>query len=121
MPLTASPSVPIPKFLLDENVRRELQQFLRERNADVRVIASGSLDMAVAMASVSENRILVTNDADFFSYPATKLFGVVWLRVPQHDGAILCRRFEMLMETDIAWKGARIILSIETWKISQLK
>jgi predicted nuclease of predicted toxin-antitoxin system len=56
------------RFLLDECVGLEVQEYLQNKDHDVINAAieySGSLDPDILFHAVSENRILITNDKDF--------------------------------------------------------
>jgi predicted nuclease of predicted toxin-antitoxin system len=74
------------KFLLDECVGLEVQEYLRNENHDVINAAieySGSLDRNILFHSVSENRILITNDKDFGE--------LIFKDGSNHTGVILLR------------------------------
>src|SRR5258706_16379555 len=56
------------KFFLDECVGLEVQEYLLHRGYDVVNAAteySGALDPKILQLSISEDRILITNDKDF--------------------------------------------------------
>lgn len=65
---------PAPKFLLDENVRRDLYRFLKARAVDVGLISKSTSDSNVALKSKGEGRVLVTNDRDFCKYDKNEIF-----------------------------------------------
>src|SRR3990167_4491167 len=74
------------KFLLDENVKKELLQFLK-KDFDVIFKPKGLSNGRLAELSKSEQRVFVTNDWDFtdkFSYNKETIFSIVWLRIPQN-------------------------------------
>lgn len=79
-----SPSFMILKLLVDENVRREIVEFLKEAGHDVKRLKAGVSDTEVAEAAAEEKRIIITHDLDFadiFAYPPEKYFGIVVLRI----------------------------------------
>src|SRR5438132_395390 len=81
---TMSSSTPArPRFLLDENVRVELDAFLKEQGFSVKRLSKGAPDRSLASASLEDRFVLVTNDEDFASMPAEKVFSVVLVRVSQ--------------------------------------
>ena len=88
------------KLLLDENVRSELEPFLKSKELSVispKGVANGNL----AALSKAEKRILVTNDADFTDpvlFPKEKIFALIWLRIPQNDPEALLRSFSALLK-----------------------
>ncbi len=57
------------KFLLDENVRKSVADFLRQKGFDVKIIGrdtkTGLSDLQVIHLANQEKRILITNDTDF--------------------------------------------------------
>ena len=89
------------KFLLDENVKRELLGFLKQQGLDAvfkpKKLSNGTL----AEFSRSEHRVLITNDkhfADSSKFPKEKIFGVVWLRISQDKPEVLFNTFSKLLE-----------------------
>src|SRR3989338_5273333 len=89
------------KFLLDENVRKELLVFLKQQGLDAVFKPKMLSDGTLAEFSKSEQRILVTNDkhfADSSKFPSEKVFSVVWLRVPQDKPESLLASFNILLE-----------------------
>ncbi len=99
MSLSASRSKP--KFLVDENVKASVLQFLKTRGFSAQYVPRGSSDLHVASLSKSKRMILVTNDSDFadpeFSLPA-KVFSVVCIRVRQDRGEEVLSAFSKLLE-----------------------
>ncbi|GAI56855.1 unnamed protein product, partial [marine sediment metagenome] len=86
------------KFLLDENVKRELLQFLKSKAFDVIFKPKGLSNGKLAEFSSSEQRILVTNDEDFTEFTKEEIFSVVWLRIPQDKLEILLKSFSKLLK-----------------------
>ena len=102
------------RFLLDENVRFELDAWLRRQGADAVRGEKGVSDKALAGRSRRESRVVVTNDGDFAQYGANDVFGVVWLRIPQNDPDGLIKAFDPLFSwLPSRFKGKLIILSLE--------
>ena len=88
------------KFLLDENVKKELLQFLK-KDFDVifkpKQLSNGEL----AKFSISEQRIFVTNDWDFteeHSYNKETIFSIIWLRIQQDKPESLLSSFSKLLK-----------------------
>lgn len=86
------------KFLLDENVRVELSRWLTASGVDVIRSPKRTANGALARRSLTERRVLVTNDEDFTEYAVGTIFGVVWLRIPQDDPDGLIRSFARLLK-----------------------
>ena len=88
------------KFLLDENVKKELLQFLK-KDFDV-IFKPKQLDNGkLSEFSKSEERIFVTNDWNFtdkFSYNKETIFSIVWLRIPQDNPELLLNSFSKLLK-----------------------
>lgn len=103
------------RFLLDENVRIELAKFLRSRKLDFRLAAKGAPDRTLARLSKSQKRIFVTNDIDFAAMPASQIFSVVLLRLPQNDSSFLLSSFEALLTECKNFRGRLIIVEITGW------
>lgn len=76
------------KFLLDENVRRSVAVFLKQKGFDAKVIGmetkAGLSDLQVLRLANQEKRILITNDTDFgdlifnFGHP---IYGLILFRL----------------------------------------
>lgn len=89
------------KFLLDENVKRELLGFLKWRGLDAVFKPKKLSNGAVAEFSKSEHRVLITNDkhfADSSKFSKEKVFSVVWLRIPQDKPKGLFKSFSKLLK-----------------------
>ena len=115
-----SPSTSVFKFLLDENVRIELFLFPKSKGVDAKLVSKGSSDEKIASLSKTEERVLVTNDADFAAsglYSEEKLFALVWLRVAQSDVEELLGSFELfLTEFKEELKGKVVVLEKGSWE-----
>ena len=104
-----SSSTPI-RFLLDENVRIELDAFLAGKSVDFIRAKKGSSDAALAKLSLRERRIVVTNDTDFAYLRRSQVFGVVLLRVPQGNVHALLETFASLLAQEKSYRGVCIVL-----------
>ncbi len=108
------------RFLLDENVRAELDSFLREEGFDARRLPKGAPDRALAAASKEEKRLIVTNDEDFASFPVGKVYGVLLLRLPQRDARALLSAFQRVLRECKKWAGHVVEVGPERWRASPL-
>jgi len=117
-------SISVLKFLLDENVRVELSSFLKSKGIDATLVSKGSSDEKVASFSKKEERVLVTNDADFATsgmYSEEKLFALVWLRVTQSDAEELLSSFGLfLTEIKEDLEGKAVVLKKGSWEVFSL-
>ena len=74
------------KFLFDENVDARLERFLKLKDVDIVKKSKQLKNGSLAEYSLSEKRILVTNDEDFSElFSSSTIFSVVWLRIPQRN------------------------------------
>ena len=88
------------RFLLDENVKKELLQFLK-KDFDAIFKPKSLSNGELAELSKSEQRVFVTNDWDFtdkFSYNKETIFSIVWLRIPQNKPESLLKEFSKLID-----------------------
>ncbi len=109
------------KLLLDENVRADLDSFLKERGVDFIRIGKGASDRIISKQSASEDRAIVTNDSDFASAKATEVYAVILLRIPQNDVVALLNAFEKLLSECKEYEGKLIMLSSDVWSENLLK
>lgn len=113
-------STPVPKFLLDENVRAELARFLLSRGFNVALAPKSAPDSKLASISKVQKRILVTNDWDFTEYTNDRLHALIWLKIPQHDAKALLAAFERLLPKLKKIQGKIIILKTDGEEITPL-
>ena len=86
------------KFLLDENVKKELLQFLKHEGINVTFKPKELSNGKLAKFSSSEQRVFVTNDRDFTGFTKKEIFSVVWLRIPQDEPETLLKSFSKLIK-----------------------
>ena len=113
--MSSSTSNP-PRFLLDENVRIELDESLALQKIDIKRLPKGTPDATLAAASKRENRALVTNDEDFSLLSQDKVFSVVWLKIPQKELATLITSFKKMLNECTVFAKKLIIVEPNNWK-----
>src|SRR3989344_8742756 len=89
------------KFLFDQNVDKRLERFLKKNGVNVTSKPRGLSDRELAGFSISEKRVLVTNDDDFINseqFFRESIFSVVWLRIRQDKPDLLIKSFSSLLE-----------------------
>ena len=72
------------KFLIDENVRSEVEIFLAESGHDVKRVASGARNGEIIQSALAEKRALITHDVHFSNilmYPPEKYCGIIRIRI----------------------------------------
>lgn len=104
------------KFLVDENVRIELYEFLKDNGFDVIHSPKSAPDTLLTSISKTQKRILITNDEDFSEYSEDKVFSVVWLRIAQNDPNTLIYSFGKLLGEIKDLAGKLIILKAKSWE-----
>ena len=72
------------RFLIDENVRLEIETFLVKAGHDVRRVAPGSENGEIIQLAFTEKRVLVTHDLHFANiliYPPERYCGIIRIRI----------------------------------------
>ena len=110
------------RFLIDENVRKEVVYFLTKEGHDVTSVPSGYKNGQIAALAKEEKRILLTHDkhfADIFMYPPKEYFGIIRVRIhpPTAENIILAlsKLLKKLSGKDLA--GKLIILEKDDFRI----
>lgn len=111
-----SSSIPNPKFLLDENVKRVLFKLLVSKGFNVKIPPRSAKDTVVAKISKQEKRILVTNDSDFQWYDKNQIYSVILLNIPQGDSRSLVSSFEKLVREFNKFRGRIVLLEKTRWQ-----
>lgn len=101
------------RWLIDENVRRDIAIFLKDRGDNVAFVESGITDGEVLRSAKRQRRILLTCDKDFahpLTHPSASSHGIVVLCVhpPRFETCI-----EVLMiffSRNLLVKGKTVIL-----------
>jgi predicted nuclease of predicted toxin-antitoxin system len=108
-------------ILTDENIHREVVAYLRQRGCDVVDVQEsgliGSEDSAILQAALSQNRIVVTHDADFGALAIAALepiVGVVFLRPGHIDPKFTIGTLQALFERDVDLTPPFIIVARRT-------
>jgi len=86
------PNPPKLRFLVDENVRKEVVGFLRLEGHDVLVLASGAKDEEVARVAKQAKRIILTHDqhfADILMYPPEEYAGIIRIKIHPPSAATI--------------------------------
>ena len=119
MSLSTSPSKI--KFLLDENVDKRLEKFLKKQGIDVISKQKGLSNGKLAEFSKKERRVLITNDEDFSNlehFTKEKIFSIILLRIPQNSIKPLINSFSNLLKDAKEFEGKFITLYESKFEIS---
>jgi predicted nuclease of predicted toxin-antitoxin system len=97
------------RLIIDENVRREVTDFLGEERYDLLILPSGTDDATIARTARESKRIILTHDrhfADILTYPPSQYAGIIRVRInpPTADAVIhsLKELFKRLSPEDFA-------------------
>ena len=72
------------RFLIDENIRKDVVDFLKSAGHDVLTVAAGSQDGKIAQTAQESKRIILTHDqhfADILMYPPQKYSGIIRIKI----------------------------------------
>jgi len=72
------------RFLIDENVRNEVKDFLKSAGHDILTLAPGSDDETIAQVAKDTKRIILTHDqhfADILTYPPQEYSGIIRIKI----------------------------------------
>ena len=78
------PSLPKLQFIVDENVRKEVTNFLKAGGHDVLILASGTKDEDIARIGKQTKRIILSHDqhfADILMYPPEEYSGIIRIKI----------------------------------------
>lgn len=96
------------KFLIDENIRKEIIEFLIDKEHDIDVVPSGSKNGEVIKLARNKKRILLTHDVHFSNillYNPKTSFGIIRIRIHPPDIEKIINALDRLLEEI---KGANI-------------
>src|SRR3989338_1380967 len=111
------------KFLADENIRREVVNFLLEQGHNVTRPDAGTRDQEVIALAEKEKRILITHDLDFsniFVYPPDIYSGIVLIRILPPSATIINHALRNLLNnisTQKEFSKKLIILEISNFRV----
>lgn len=80
------------RFLIDENVRKEVKDFLESAGHDISIVTAGSEDEKVAQLAKETKRIILTHDqhfADIITYPPQEYSGIIRIKIHPPSAAII--------------------------------
>lgn len=89
------------RFLVDENVRKEVIDFLRSGGHDILVVASGSKDFQIAKIAKETKRVILTHDqhfADILLYPPEEYSGIIRIKIHPPTAPIIISALKDLLK-----------------------
>ena len=111
-------------FLVDENVRRDVAEFLSSLG-DVKYAPRNAPDAVVAKIAETEWRILITHDKDFANrlvYLPERYAGIVILRIHPPNPTVIINALSKLFSlyNEEALDGSLVLLGPEDFVINPL-
>jgi len=104
------------RFLIDENVRKEVENFLKAEKHDVLVLPRGSEDKKIAQVAQESKRIIVTHDqhfADILMYPPQKYSGIIRIKIHPPNPATIINALKDLLSKITPEKLDKKLLILE--------
>jgi len=110
------------RFLIDENVRIEVVEFLQSAGCDVTRSASGLDDEKVAALAKKERRILLTHDmhfADILLFPPKDFFGIVRIKIHPPSANVIIPALKHLLSKVKDFEKKLIVLEKDAFRIRE--
>lgn len=102
------------KFLIDENVRKEIIDFIKGLGYDVLLAPQGSKDEEIAKIAKEEDRIILTHDihfADILAYPPKEFNGIIRIRIhPPNAETIITALKNLLQKLPLSEIDKKLII-----------
>ena len=108
------------KFLLDENVPKQVKSFLESRGYEAEYSPKGLKNRELASLALSGGYVLVTRDRDFANtvlYPPKRFHGIVILHIHPPKAERLIEGVKRLLARVESYKGKLIIVRDDTIEI----
>src|SRR3989338_9896611 len=89
------------KFLLDENIRKEIKDFLMVSGYNIASVPKGSSDIRIAKIAKLERRIILTHDSDFSNmllYPPCEYSCIILIKIHPPIADIIITAMKNLFE-----------------------
>ena len=95
------------KLLTDENIHRDVVQFLRRQGFDVQDVSEqnlfGTPDLDLVRTAFAEGRVILTHDSDFGTLAVLAgepIMGIVYLRPGHIDPSFTIQTIETILKAD---------------------
>lgn len=108
------------KFLLDENVRIEVKEFLKKKGFSVEYVPKSSTNHEVASLAREKKLVFITHDTDFtnpFLYSPKEFSGIIVLGISPSLLREILTSLERLLSEVKEFSGKLIVLEEEGFKI----
>lgn len=107
------------RFLLDENIRIEVKEFLESKGFSVKYASKGTSNGKLALLSKEKKLVLLTRDTDFINtalFPPRKFFGIVVFRIHPPTAKKLINALSLLLTEVKEFRGKLFIVEEEGFK-----
>jgi len=89
------------QFLVDENVRKEVRDFLKTKGHDVLSLPAGLEDEKIAQIAKETKRIILTHDqhfGDILLYPPKEYSGIIRIKIHPPNAETIIKALENLFQ-----------------------
>lgn len=111
------------KFLADENLRKEVVEFLIQQGYDVKRPLPGTPDAKISNMAKKSKRIIITHDLDFsniHSFPPNLHFGIIIIRILPPSVNLVINALNNLLKIlteEKDFSGKLIILGLNGFRV----
>lgn len=108
------------KFLLDENIRIEIKEFLESKGFSAEYVTKGISNGRLALLVKEKKLVLLTRDSDFLNsvlFPPNQFFGIIVLQIHPPEAEKLIKGMELLLSEVKEFKGKLFIVEEERYEI----
>jgi predicted nuclease of predicted toxin-antitoxin system len=108
------------KFLLDENVRVEVKEFLESKGLSAEYASKGISNGKLASLAKEKGLVLLTRDSDFINtvlFPPKQFSGMVVFRIHPPTAEKLIKGLKFLLSKVKEFKGKVFVVSEESIEI----
>ena len=89
------------RLIVDENIRREVTDFLKKESRDLLILPSGTDDAAIAKTARESKRIILTHDrhfANILAYPPSQYAGIIRIRISPPTADVIINSLKELFK-----------------------
>ena len=109
-----------PKFLLDENIRIEVKEFLKSKGFSAEYTAKGIANGKLASLAKEKSLVLVSRDSDFLNksiFPPKEFSGIIVFVIHPPTVEKLVTALSSLLADVIEFKGKLFVVDEEGFEV----
>lgn len=109
-------------FLLDENIPKEVKEFLSSKGFIVKYVPKSVANGKLALLAKEEKSTFVTRDSDFLNnslYPPKEFFGIIVFRIHPPKAEKLVRALSLLLKEIKDLRGKLFVVEEQGFEISE--